>query len=193
MNTLHESANGTHNRLNGTAKPVAEPEPSKPLVDGSTGRDAGGKFTAGNRLGRGNPHARKVAVLRTAFLNALTEEKLTKMVARLIEMASHGNINAAKLVLAYTIGQPAPAVDPDRLDLEEWKLIDQSPTRTEAIRAALDGMSPAIAVQIVRVALEAFAPKDELDLVKPTDGTPDQAIDQIKRFFQERQHRIDHK
>ena len=36
------------------------------------------------------------------------------------ELALAGDVQAAKLVLAYAVGKPAAAPDPDRLDVEEW-------------------------------------------------------------------------
>jgi len=91
-----------------------------------------------------------VAALRTAFLNGITEDRMTKMVSRLLEMATAGNIAAARLILSYTVGQPAPAVDPDRLDIGEFQLLDESPTKTEILRASLDGVSPIAAVRILQ-------------------------------------------
>jgi hypothetical protein len=38
----------------------------------------------------------------------------------MIELARAGDARAAKLVLAYGIGTPLPAANPDRLDVEEW-------------------------------------------------------------------------
>lgn len=169
MKTMMNGTNGIHNRMNGTLKAPLSSEPSKPLGDGGGGRDSGGKFTAGNRLGRGNPHARKVAALRTALLNGVTEEKLTKMVARLLEMATAGNIAAAKLILSYTIGLPTPTVDPDRLDIDEFHLLDESPTKTEILRASLDGVSPAAAV---RIAQEGKQPASMVEIIVGDEAVP---------------------
>ena len=86
-----------------------------------SGRDARGRFTAGNRGGPGNPHARRVAELKQAVLDALTPVKLQLIVERLIGLALGGDVAAARLLFQYALGKPAEAVDPDRLDVEEWQ------------------------------------------------------------------------
>ena len=167
METLNGSTNGLHNRLNGTLAPATTSEPSEPLGDGNGERDAGGRFKAGNKCGRGNPHARKVAALRSAVLDVITPEKLSKMVTRVLEMATAGNIAAAKLIFRYAVGDPLPAADPDRLDLDEFKLIDENPTRIETARA-LDGLSAAAAIRLVQAALANDTPKNLYDLMATT-------------------------
>jgi hypothetical protein len=39
-----------------------------------------------------------------------------------VQKAKEGDVAAAKLVLAYAIGKPTEAVNPDTVDLEEWRL-----------------------------------------------------------------------
>jgi hypothetical protein len=83
-------------------------------------RDASGRFTKGNPGGPGNPFARQVAALRREALAAVTPEDVRAIMAKLVELARAGDVPAAKLVLAYTVGKPAPTVNPDMLDVEEW-------------------------------------------------------------------------
>jgi hypothetical protein len=52
---------------------------------------------------------------------AITPEDVRGILAKMAELALGGDVQAAKLVLAYAIGQPAAAADPDRLDAQEWK------------------------------------------------------------------------
>ena len=47
-----------------------------------------------------------------------------------------GDVTASKVLLAYVVGKPAEAVDPGRLALEAWRLIQSRPT------AAAPPMSP---------------------------------------------------
>src|SRR5262249_43999936 len=82
---------------------------------------------AGNRLGRGNPHARRMAALRQAFLSAATEDRLRELGEKLLTAALAGDWQAAKLYLLYVVGRPAPAVDPDGLDKAEWQLRQEGP------------------------------------------------------------------
>jgi hypothetical protein len=52
------------------------PAPEKPTAAVGNGRDASGRFAPGTKLGRGNPHNRRRAALRTAFLSVATEERM---------------------------------------------------------------------------------------------------------------------
>jgi hypothetical protein len=95
------------------------------------GRDAKGRFTAGNRGGPGNPFARRAAELRSAFLAAATPEDMQRICQRLITMAALGDLVAAKLVLGYLLGKVPEPVNPDTLDLEECRQAAQNPTCAE--------------------------------------------------------------
>jgi hypothetical protein len=95
---------------------------STPSPNGSNGRDTGGRFARGNPGGPGNPHARRVAALRQTVLDTVGIEGITEIVGGLVAAAKAGDVAAAKLVLGYAIGQPTPAVDPDRLDADEARV-----------------------------------------------------------------------
>jgi hypothetical protein len=97
---------------------TAAGEAPKPATEG---RDAGGKFAIGNRFGKGNPHARRMADLRQAFLSAATEERMRELGEKLFTAALAGDWQAAKLLLPFVIGRPTDAVNPDALDIDEWK------------------------------------------------------------------------
>lgn len=49
----------------------------------------------------------------------MTEQDLEDIVGKLVELACDGDVAATRLVLAYTLGKPADAVDPDRVDVDE--------------------------------------------------------------------------
>ncbi len=134
----HET-NGTH----------AEAAPS--------GRDGKGRFTKGNPGGPGNPFARQVARLRQVFLDRVDPDKLQALVDKLLEMALAGDLAALKLVLAYTLGRPAPAVDPDGLDAQEIELF-----RREQVRDLDDNFRaiPAgFACEVLRAGMPVHAEK----------------------------------
>jgi hypothetical protein len=118
------------------APPVAAPTVAAPSRNGKSpsphgdngdntttpaGRDANGRFAKGNPGGPGNPFARRVAELREAALSAITPEEVTAIVSKLKELALAGDVAAAKVLLAYTLGKPATMPNPDRLDVEEWQ------------------------------------------------------------------------
>src|SRR5438093_11640077 len=101
---------------------MSEPRPTDPAAQTpANGHDAKGRFTRGNPGGPGNPFARQVAQLRQVILNRLTEEDLLAITEALLAKAKEGSVGAAKLLLAYALGKPASAPDPDRLDGQELK------------------------------------------------------------------------
>jgi hypothetical protein len=121
--------------------------PTNPTSDA---RDASGRFKAGNRGGPGNPFARQVAALRQAMLNRVTAENIERLMDKLLELADQGSIQAIKLVLAYTIGKPQPAPNPDRMDADEWNVYtEQAPMKVEAA-AVLHAGEPAAHLEMVR-------------------------------------------
>jgi hypothetical protein len=122
---------------NGHTTTDAEPTPS---ANGKNGHDARGRFTAGNPGGSGNPFARQVAALRAAFLNDVSSEDVKEIAAALKAQAKKGNVAAARLVLAYSLGKPAQAVDVDRLDADEWQVIrGNTATLASKVRETVTG------------------------------------------------------
>ncbi|HEV3445402.1 MAG TPA: hypothetical protein VG099_12215 [Gemmataceae bacterium] len=92
----------------------------------TNGRDTHGKFAKGNAGGPGNPFARQVGRLRKVLLDCVTEEDMAAIGVKLIELARDDNVQAIKLLFSYTLGKPAPAVQPDQLDAEEWDLFKET-------------------------------------------------------------------
>ena len=105
-------------------------------------RDANGRFAIGNDGGPGNPFARQTAALHSAFLQRATPQDMKAIADKLIEQAKAGNVVAAKLVLQYTIGKPAPSVQPDKLDAEEWE--HTKTTAWKPMRELQMGMGPGL-------------------------------------------------
>jgi hypothetical protein len=123
------SPNGRNGRADGTPTPAPAPK--------AEGRGADGRFTKGWKGGPGNPFARRVAALRSVLLDVVDEAQLRKIACRLAVMAELGDVAAAKLVFLYTLGKPAPAVDPDRLDLPGGPRPTPVLPDLEALRAAV--------------------------------------------------------
>ena len=99
---------------------MSDPRPTEhPAQTPTNGHEPNGRFARGNPGGPGNPFARRVAALRKVILNRLTEEDLLAITEALLAKAKQGSVSAAKLLLAYGIGKPASAPDPDRLDGQE--------------------------------------------------------------------------
>jgi hypothetical protein len=145
--------NGHHrqsSRRNGASR--IAPTPLLTTSDGrpKNGHDAQGRFTKGNKASRGNAFSRRTAALRAIALDAVTEEDVRAVMRKLIEQAKTGDAAAAKLLLAYVIGRPTEAVNPDRVDLEEFRMLEECPTPAKVIRLLLDSLPPATVVDLVR-------------------------------------------
>src|SRR5690606_4555634 len=85
-------------RTHPSAPPASLPSPSVHGSNGPPGRDSRGRFTRGNPGGPGNPHARRTAALKNAFLAEVTEEDLRAVTRRVIEQAREGDLAAARLL-----------------------------------------------------------------------------------------------
>ena len=84
-----------------------------PLSDGQpAGRHPlTGQFAMGNKLGRGNPHARAVNRLRSALLRAVKSRDVQDVAKALLDKAREGDTAAARILLDYTIGRPVATAD----------------------------------------------------------------------------------
>jgi hypothetical protein len=83
-----------------------------------------------------------MAALRQAFLSAATEERMRELAEKLFAAALAGDWQAAKLLLPFVLGRPAAVVDPDRLDLDAWQLLDEAPSRAQVYERLLDALPP---------------------------------------------------
>ncbi len=75
----------------------------------SIGRDARGKFVAGNSIGKGNPFGRAVNELRREMLEEAGSgdpPRLRRVVMKLYDLAEAGDVAAAKLCVEHAIGRP---------------------------------------------------------------------------------------
>src|SRR5262245_42462087 len=128
-----------------------------PPSPNTTGRDAQGKFTRGDSGGPGNPFARQVARFRKVLLDSLTDEDLRAIAARFIELAKEGNVPAAKLLLSYTLGKPAEAVEPDQLNVQEWDLFKREATMAGETPGLIATPDPSFPLALVRAARPGVA------------------------------------
>lgn len=76
----------------------------------ANGRDAAGRFTSGCKGGPGNPHMARVARLRQAMFDAVTDADLKAIVKVLVQQAKAGDVVSAKEVLDRLLGKPVAAV-----------------------------------------------------------------------------------
>jgi hypothetical protein len=104
------------------------------------GRDASGRFTAGNKGGPGNPFARQAAALRVELVNFFNAERFKEIAFILYEKACRGDLAAIKLIYQYVLGKPQPAVDPDRLDNDEWQKLQERSRPPAEMSQVTNGM-----------------------------------------------------
>ncbi len=92
------------------------------------GRNGAGQFAKGNRGGPGNPYLTRQHELRTAMMNAVTAKDMESAFRKLVELAHEGDVQAMKLLFAYTVGRapdfevdvaPRASLDPTRLTPDE--------------------------------------------------------------------------
>jgi hypothetical protein len=140
-----------------TAKPPSTPAPkpqdTKPAANAD--RAASGQFAKGNRCSLGNPFARRLGALRSAFLNAVTDAEVAAVARKLADLAVSGDVQAAALFLSYAVGKPTVAMNPDALDLNEFALLDAAPTTSRVLANLVDTVDPAAAVELIRLAIMA--------------------------------------
>ena len=115
-----------------TPHPESQPQAAAPAFD---------PFAIENTR---NPFARNVAGLRRCLVERL-KGRFAELADALIDKAVRGDLTAAKLVLAYGLGKPAAAVDPDRLDLHEGQLYQEegylAAGLDQQLRAQVPGMN----------------------------------------------------
>jgi hypothetical protein len=122
-----------------------------------------------------------MAALRQAFLSVVTEQSMKELGQKLLAAALAGDWQAAKLFLPFVIGRPAAAVNPDRLDQEEWVQCLEWPELpdgfawlrkipfTEGVRL-LQRMSEMGQGSIVPLSLEGEPPDGENKTPRRQDG-----------------------
>lgn len=97
-----------------------EQQNDTPTPEETGGRDDKGRFTAGNRIGKGRPIGAKVERLRRALIASVGTDDIREIVSELLTRAKNGDLMAVKIVFERTLGQPVQADLLDRLDqLEE--------------------------------------------------------------------------
>jgi hypothetical protein len=125
--------------------------PEKP--DAAPQRDEKGRFIQGNRGGPGNPFARQVAQLRAALIQRVTEADIQYIADSLLASAKLGHLPSIRLLFLYVLGKPAAVVDPDTLDIEEWRQhVQPLPQIMTDLVQALWSMPVQAATDMVRTA-----------------------------------------
>jgi hypothetical protein len=72
-------------------------------------RSVGKPFEKGNKLGKGNPLAKRQADYRKLFAKAITDEAMEAVAQAMVLAALKGDVQAARLIMEYTAGKPQAA------------------------------------------------------------------------------------
>jgi hypothetical protein len=141
----------------------------EPLKPSTNGRLDDGRFGAGNKYGRGNPHHRKLHALRATLVGALTPEKMKTIGGKLVAAAESGDLDATKILLNYTIGRPAQAIElsgpegePLGVGMAELQLI-----LVQALEPFGPAAKVAVAQAIMKLSRTAAARGDEDEKAEP--------------------------
>src|SRR3974390_1267600 len=81
------------------------------LSGATTGRDLGGQFSRGNRIGEGNEGNKRMAELRRSIFKAVTEDDVKAVIRSLGESAKGGDVQAAKVFLEFVCGKPVTPIE----------------------------------------------------------------------------------
>src|SRR5688572_15467956 len=92
---------------------------NSPSTNGANGRGAGGRFAPGNKGGPGNPHARRVARLRSTLFKSVKPADLREVVAALLAQAKAGDVPSIKELLQRLLGPPVELDFAERLEALE--------------------------------------------------------------------------
>ena len=78
---------------------------------GPNGRTPDGRFALGNQAAAGNPINRRMKELRRALLDSTRPEDVTEVGKTLCELATGGDVQAARVWLEFVIGKPPQALE----------------------------------------------------------------------------------
>jgi hypothetical protein len=92
--------------------------------------------------------------MHQVMLAEVSEDDLRDIVRTVKQCAREGDMAAAKMVLAYCIGRPTAAVDPDRLDVQEVQLYQEQAVDAAALQTALQGVPAAVAAFLMGTGID---------------------------------------
>ena len=154
------------------------PSPSNdPSADGPKAavpppRDGRGRFAPDVPA---NPFGRRVAALREALVDAVSEADISAITLMMFESAKTGSESAAKLVYQYVLGKPTAGADPDRVDHEEWRQRMERPA-TKELEAGIQGRPP---LGIGLVCGRAF---DDINRIEAAEQAQQSVADDLRKM-----------
>src|SRR5262249_16261476 len=110
---------------------------------------------------------RQVAKLRAALVHKITEADMERIAEDLLVKARMGDLAAIKLLFQYVLGKPAPTVNPDTVDIEEWQqTIQPIPQIMHELPAALMTMPVEKMSGMVRI-MQPFVQDKCAEIIAP--------------------------
>jgi hypothetical protein len=116
-------------------------------------RTPDGRFAKDNPGGPGNPHARHCARMLALLRTSISDEEMVAIIRVLVEKARGGDVSAAKLLMSYKLGKPAPAPNPDQIDRDEWEHYQKDAINLEQVQQVLGSLPSKVGNDIARTAL----------------------------------------
>jgi hypothetical protein len=105
-----------------------------PSTNGANGRGPGGRFAKGNAGGPGNPHAKRVARLRSALFKTVSAADLRAVITVLLAQAKAGDVASIKELLQRLLGPPEAVDLLERLDLLETQIAQLAESKGHRLR-----------------------------------------------------------
>jgi hypothetical protein len=141
--------------VNGTNGHAKAPQAAPSTNGGDGGKDpVTGRFVAGNRLSRGNPHFRTLAANRSAILKVVGPEQVEQLTRALLCRALDGDLDAARVLLSYSVGRPGGVVDPDAQDADELQRLLGRPLAMSLAMYAMEAVGIADAIAFLQKVAE---------------------------------------
>jgi hypothetical protein len=112
-------------------------------------RDRMARFDVGIPGGPGNPFGRHIAHNRQLMHAYFTTDKVLALFGKLESMAMEGKVGAHRTLLQYLVGKPLPAVNPDRVNHEEWEMRRELP-HPEEVEMQTQASVPHVAALIMQ-------------------------------------------
>src|SRR5262249_48668498 len=132
-------------------------KPSRPTLTkaspGCSDRTPDGRFAKDNPGGPGNPHARHCARMLALLRASISDEEMVAIFRMLVTQAIAKDVSAAKLVLSYKLGKPAPAPNPDQIDRDEWEHYQRDTINLQEVQQGLGSLPARVGNDIARTAL----------------------------------------
>jgi hypothetical protein len=153
-------------------------------ADTPSGRDDKGRFTKGNPGGPGNPFARHVAKLRAALVHRVTEADIQRIADDLLVKAKLGHLPSIRILLHYVLGKPSGTVNPDTLDIEEWRQLVQPLPR---IMAELSDALMSVPVQTATDMVRSAQPFAQRMVREELTAPPPEAVEEAREEEAEQQ------